>query len=684
MKLKWKVVSRLTFITTCFTLACCAESAQAPKDLDRSEEGLKIWKEILELPEHSQIDQAMDGLSNIPIDPPTEVGKNYNPSFPKDLPFNPADWKTNSPSTSVANPDATAGGTIRLATSQWPPTLRTEGPNSRLAFLSDLHDLIFETLLTFDFSLNDYVPRLASHWQIDKDKQTFRFRLNPKAQWADGRPVTSHDVVATIKHLKNKDRKDLSTSQHMEELIEYVKILDRQTVEIKAKKKQWRSFLEIATSRVYPAAYMQMDGETYLQDWNWRLPPGTGPYEIRPEDIKKGRSITLKKRKDWWNRDNPNLRGHYNFDRIQWLIVRDEELMFQKTLAGEIDAYRILRAQRWVDELDQQKAVQKGWIQKRKIYTLQPNGYGGYCFNMREAPFDDRNIRIAFSHLFNREKLFEKFFFFQYDYTDSYFPGQQWTRPEAARIAYNPVKAREYLAASGWTKRDEQGFLINNQGDRFPKLEVDFSSSGFQRIHAAVKEDLWKEAGIEMELKQIDFSTTLKKVWEWKYQLVYWGWTASSFPDMEFQFHSKYADKKQSNNLNGFKSDRADKIMEDYKMEFDPTKRKTMLHELDQILFDDHPYALGWYAPYFRIIYWDKFGHPPEYSGRYGGFPNDLITYWWHDESKANKTTDNQSQNASNYPGNPQGQAAETEPEYWLLNEKPMSVTKLKQKGDKR
>ena len=28
-----------------------------------------------------------------------------------------------------------------------------------------------------------------------------------------------------------------------------------------------------------------MDGETYLQDWDWKLPPGSGPYELRPGDV---------------------------------------------------------------------------------------------------------------------------------------------------------------------------------------------------------------------------------------------------------------------------------------------------------------------------------------------------------------------------------------------------------------
>ena len=43
----------------------------------------------------------------------------------------------------------------------------------------------------------EYIPALATHWQISADKMTYRFRINPNARFSDGTPVTSDDVVAT-------------------------------------------------------------------------------------------------------------------------------------------------------------------------------------------------------------------------------------------------------------------------------------------------------------------------------------------------------------------------------------------------------------------------------------------------------------------------------------------------------
>ncbi|RME74337.1 MAG: hypothetical protein D6776_05450, partial [Planctomycetota bacterium] len=622
-------------------------------------------------------DAAMQRLDGVRVDPPPVVGRDYHPQFPPDRPFDPAAWQTGPPAPSVAVPTARPGGVLRVATESWPPTIRTEGPNSRLALLSTMHGLIYETLLGYDLYDDRYVPALASHWQIEPDRRTFRFRLDPEARWADGRPVTSDDVVATFEHLRNPDRRDPLINKLYGELIERVTPLDRLTVEIVAREPRWRSFLTISGTQIYPAAYIRMDGETYLREWNWRLPPGSGPYEIRPEDIRKGRSITLRRRKDWWQQGRKAVRGMYNFDAIRFELVRNRELMYQKFLAGELDLYFVSVAQRWVDEVDRERAVRKGWVQKRRVHTESPNGYGGYCFNMRVPPFSSRNVRLAFAHLFNREKLFAKYFFYQYEYMDSYFPGQKWARPNRERVHYDPERARALLAADGWTHRDEQGFLVNDKGERFPTITMELGSSNpaSLRIHRLTKDELWNEAGIRLELKITDFPSLLKKVWDGQFKVVYWFWSAGFFPDPEYQFHSKFADQKQSNNLNGLKIPELDRILDAYRYEFDPKKRLHMLQRVDELVFNAHPYALAWYAPYFRVLYWDRFGHPPEYADRFGDGLDSIMAYWWFDPDRDRALRRAMQRGVSLYPDRPLGQYDPVEQRWWASHHRPAPRT---------
>ncbi|MEN8151178.1 MAG: extracellular solute-binding protein, partial [Planctomycetota bacterium] len=602
-----------------------------------------------------------------------EVGKNYHPTFPDPVPFDPSEWETNTPPPSVAVPTAKKGGTLRLDMIRWPATLRTDGPNSRSSVVSTFHYLVYESLLGFDPTLMEYVPNLASHWKVSADKRTFTFRIDPRARWSDGTDVTADDVLATIEHTMNPDRKDPGVSRRYRDMIESVKILDRLTVEIRCKEARWRSFLSIGAGLlVFPAAYIRMDGETYIDDWNWRLPPGTGPYLLDPNDIKPGRSITLRRRKDWWAKDKPDNQGLCNFDRLTWTVIRDPELVYTKFLAGELDVYRVTRAQRWVQELDDVKPIRQGWIQKRKVFNKEPQGYGGYALNMRRPPFDDLKVRKAFSHLMNREKLFGSFFYYQYEYVDSYFPGMEFARENAERTRYDPKRARELLAAAGWVKKNEEGYLVDKDGKRFPEIKFEYALPSFQRIYDVFRNDLWNEAGIKMKMKLIDSIALSKKMWEYKFDLCWINWTASNFPSLDLSWHSRNADELQTNNLPGFKNEEVDAIIAKYKLEFDAKKRKKMLQRVDEILFEAHPYVLSWYGPYFRVLYWDRFGHPPEYSSRFTAGLRNVIYYWWYDEEKATRLEDNRRRGAPNYPQAKNGQYDDVEQKHWLFEKLPM------------
>ena len=109
-----------------------------------------------------------------------------------------------------------------------------------------------------------------------------------------------------------------------------------------------------------------------------------------------------------------------------------------------------------------------------------------------------------------------------------------------------------------------------------------------------------------------------------------------SLPDVHGQDRSlaELADKPNTNNLTGFKNKRADEIMDAEQVTFDQAARVKMLRELDSILMDSKQYALAWYAPYTRIAFWNKFGHPNFYLGKISDFEGVLST-WWYDPEKA-------------------------------------------------
>lgn len=544
--------------------------------------------------------------------------------------FDPAGWETSRNFPLLGSPDAKKGGVLRSSWSDFPPTLRTEGPNSNLSTLSELHGLIYESLVGLHPETLEYMPGLADYWKISPDRRTFYFHINPKARWADGSPVTADDVVATWEFRVRKDIKDPYSLMMWDGSYEKPVAVSRDVVSVKTKKLHWRLFLYFGGMQIYPAKEMRaLTGDKYLEDYNWKLQMGSGPYELKAADIRKPESITLTRRKDYWGAGERATTGLYNFDRITWLVVLDEELAFEKFKKGEIDYYVVSKAQRWLEETDFDK-VQKGWVQKRKIFTQAPQGVSGFVFNMRKPPFDSRDVRKAFALLLNREKLMDKLFFNEYGFLDSYFPGSAWSNPDNPKIRYNPRMARLLLERAGWKERDKDGWLTKD-GKPF-EVTLEYGDPGWTRIHKVIQEDL-KKGGIKLNLKLIDRNTLMKKVGERNFTLHFQAWGGMLFPNPVSSWGSELADTLNNNNLPGFKSAEVDALCKEYDLAFDRRKQRDLVRRIDGLIFRSYPYALGWGAANSRVLYLNKFGHPPKYFSKIGNYSG-IVYMWWADPER--------------------------------------------------
>jgi microcin C transport system substrate-binding protein len=568
------------------------------------------------------------------------AAEDYDPKFPADVPFNAAEWTTKTDYPLIGDPKATRDSdrVFRVVWRTYPPTLRTEGPNSNLVQTATIHNLMYESLVSIHPNTEDFIPSLASHWKIETDEekgiQTFWFRINEKAKWADGSPVTADDVHKSFWHRVQADRNDPSVAMTYGEGFSEPVVVDRLTVKVSTKSLNWRLFLYFGGMAIYPAKYVGVPGKEYLERYNWSFMPGSGPYIMNAHDLKKGDSLTLTRRGDWWAEDERWAKHCYNFKKIKFVVVSDVELEYEMFKKGDLDQFRVSRAQRWVEDIPKESVIQRGWVKRRKIFNQAPQGFSGFVFNMREWPFDDKRVRLAFAHLFNRELLMEKLFFNEYDYIDSYFPGRDWgNEAKNPKIRFDPDKAADLLDEAGYTEEDDDGVLKDAQGRRL-ELTLEFYPQAWERIWLVVQKE-FEDNGIKLNLKLLDGSTLIKKVTERQFKLHFQSWGALLFPNPETSWRSSLADKPANNNLPGFKNARVDELCKKYNVTFDRAAQKKMIREIDEIVFNEHPYALGWFANFSRVLYWDRFGHPDSYFTRIGQVPDDeLILRWWYDDEQ--------------------------------------------------
>lgn len=600
---------------------------------------------------------------------PVSLDKNDYPVFPEaDAGADPAvtaelggrgftgeGWETNTDYDLIGDPRAVKGGTLREATLTFPGTLRTEGPEANTALNSMIGSMVYEPLLTIHPTTLEYMPVLATHWQVSADGSTYRFRIDPNARWSDGMPVTADDVVATwsfymdsglqspmLQLVYGKFEKPIAESKYI--------------VSVRSLVENWRNFMYFAGSmQILPAHVLKdVDGAKYVADYNFKFLPGTGAYRVDEADIRKGQSITIRRRNDYWAADVRRNVGLNNFDEIRETVVRDQSLMFEMFKKGDIDHYYVNISREWVEELNFDR-VQRGLIQKRKIFNDNPSGVQSLAFNMRKEPFSDIRVRKALTLLQNRQLFIERLFFNEYVPQNSYYSGGIYENPNNPKNEYDPQAALALLAEAGWSSRDAQGRLVKN-GQPL-NVEIIYASQASERFLTIYQQDLGK-VGIGLNLRLVTPETQFKLMMDRNFDIVTAGWTGLLFPNPETSYASALADELNNNNIYGFKNTRVDELLVAYDREFDQSKRAAIIQEIDGILADNYLDALGWDMPFHRIAYWNKFGHPEGYFSRVGDY-RDMPTLWWLDPQKDAELRRALGNNSVNLP------VGTTEVRYW-------------------
>jgi microcin C transport system substrate-binding protein len=545
-------------------------------------------------------------------------------------------WETNTSFDLIGDPRAVKGGMIREVVSDFPTTIRPHGLNAGTTFTSLLRSLVYETLLTMHPTSLEYVPSLATHWQISADKGTYKFRIDPNAKWADGSPVVADDIVASWTLWTDKRLQDPSLSVTYGKFEKPV-AESKYIVSVKTKEPNWRNFMYFTGMYVLPAHVIKnVNGDQFLKEFNFKMAPGSGPYSVAEADVDKGNTIKMKRRMDYWGEKQRRNAGLNNFDEIRVMVVRDRETEFEKFKRGDTDFYFVNRAQMWAEQLEFEN-IKRGLIQKRRIYNHNPNGVQGLAMNTRRPPLDDIRVRKALRMLFNRELLIEKLMYNQYIPQDSIYAGSIYENPQNEKIKYDPEGALKLLAEAGWKDRDAQGRLVKNG---IPlQVEVMYAQKeSTERLLAPYQEDLAK-AGINLRMRLTTFETLVKALDDQNFQLLSIAYTGSLFPNPEDSMLSTMANQKGSGNVTGFKNARVDALLKEYDLAYETKDRVRILQEIDGIFTGEHHWLLEWYAPYQRIAFWNRFGTPRGYISRTGDY-RDLFSMWWIDPDKSRALED--------------------------------------------
>lgn len=542
-------------------------------------------------------------------------------------------WETNDIA-ALGNPDAPQGGELSQYIPDWPATLRLAGKDWNTYYNYHIGELVGMTLLNLDPVTLEFVPALATHWQVLDDGMRYRFRINPEARWSDGEPVVAQDVVATYK-LRMDDTLLMPSNKVVFGKFEVPTVVSKYVVEVKVKEKNWRNLLYFSNQIIFPSHVIgDMTGAEFLDAFQFSYPPMSGPYIVKPEDIVTNQSVTVTRNRDWWADDNPAFDGRYNLERIKYVVIKDPNLVYQKTKKGEIDYYAIPKAKWYADELPQTDIVKRGLLIRRKFLTDNPSGVQGIAINMTRKPLDELPIRKALQLLMDRKTMIEKLYYNEYVPHQSYFPGGIYENPDNELYEYDELGAVELLEQAGFTEINSEGY--RERDGKELELTLTYRTPTTEAA-VTIYQEACKRAGIKIVPQLLTPAAGWKNMLEKQYELTVQPWGALLFPNPETSYKSSLATELNNNNVTGFANEEVDQLLAAYDAAERVDERVRIIREIDAILYREHPYVLWWYNPAQRVVYWNKYGMPEPWGApRYGRYIGDrhLTDYWWYDADK--------------------------------------------------
>ncbi|MFT6772188.1 MAG: microcin C transport system substrate-binding protein, partial [Congregibacter sp.] len=586
------------------------------------------------------------------IDNSAEVEADYaaEPDFyrfrsPADLPDGLV-WESGEGLPEIGSPAAQKGGTQYIALPDFPRTLRTAGPDSNGSFRPYILDDVVMLIAQQHPDEREFYPALAESWALDPDTSTVYVKLDSKATWSDGSPVTTDDFFFMFWFYKSEYIRAPWYNNWYSSQYTNITRYDDRTFSISSNTAKPDYSARVLELHPIQREHYKALGDDYVDRYQWVFAPTTGAYVLKDGDLKKGRSIVLTRDTEWWAKDKKNFRYRFNPDRVQFNIIRDTSKTFEAFKRGDIDQFGLALSEYWYEKLpDSDPDVQAGYIAKSVFYNEYPRPPYGLWMNTSAPLLDDLNIRLGIQYASNWQLVIDQYFRGDAKRLASANEGfSEFNDPNIKARDFDINKAQAYFAAAGFTERGPDGILVNAEGQKLAFT----MSTGYENLSdvmTILKQEAEK-AGLELRIEVLDSTTGWKKAQEKKHEihLVAFGRFLEMYPRFWEHYHSDnaYDDaflddgsinpnrelKTQTNNLEAFADYEMDQLIDEYRASQDKDEMIELSHRIINLHHEYASFSPGWYQPSLRLGHWRWMRYPDYFNHKYISATGDLWLHW--------------------------------------------------------
>ena len=402
----------------------------------------------------------------------------------------------------------------------------------------------------------EIVPQLATDWSTSEDGLTLTMNLREDAVFHDGTPFDAEAVVANIDRSQNLEesrrKSELSSVESVEATGPYqvAFTLTQPDATVLAQ------FADRSGMMLSPTA-TEAAGLDYSND-----PVCSGPFKF-VERVQQDR-IVLEKFEDYWNADEIFL------DTVTYLPIPDTTVRLANLRSGDLHMLERLAA------TDVAAAESDADINVEKAVSL---GYQGITINVANGeradnPLgQDAKVREALDLAIDREALNQVVFEGAFAPGNQPFPPNSPWYNEAIPIPERDVeKAKALLAEAG----HEDGIDV----------EVQVANNPVQMQMMQVVQSMAAEAGINIDLKAMEFASLLSDQTAGNYQGSQVGWSGRVDPDGNIH---QFMTCEGGINDSKFCDEKVDALLDEARTGDDIEARKASYDAAREILAEERP-----------------------------------------------------------------------------------------------
>ncbi len=402
--------------------------------------------------------------------------------------------------------------------------------------------------------------------------QVVKYKLNPKAVWSDGSPITAADFIAQWKALSGKDPAfHIASSSGYDHIKSVTQGADRFEVIVtfSTPYADWKALF----SPIYPAS-TNTHPEIFNTGWKNTMLTSGGPFRLASYDA-TAKTYTLVPNEKWWGH-KPKL------DQIIFRVI-DDDAQPSAMANGEIDLMDVGPS---ADNFNRVKSIPGVDIR----VAGGPN-FRHITFNGDSPMLKDVHVRQAIAMAIERTAI-AKAELGQLPVmpvalgNHIFMENQMGYHDNSGVVAYNPEKAKQMLDAAGWMV---QGNKRIKNGQTLALNLVIPGGVSVSRSESELIQNMLAQVNVGVSINTVPTDNFFDKyITPGQYDMTVFSWLGTPFPVSASQsIYRKPVGEKIQQNFARVGSDELDHVLDEAVQELDPQKAIALANQADALIWQE-------------------------------------------------------------------------------------------------